>query len=370
MRRNTGGWIENRMLDWRIEEHDDFPAGTERDTPDVRTSGWHPLWRHLVLVTLLLLVVGAGWLGGRLWRAQVAMRRDLDAVLRTEVAAGRAGDRDLYATTLDPALDADIRAAWTESLMARVPTVSLQLERATDPVLDAGLVRAEVLVAVTLPDGEGVSTRQPRFYRSGPDGLQRTQPGARFWGLPQHRLTRFFEITYRAPDRDSVAALAHDLDDRYAATYRHLLGQPPTEGAPRLLLQVLPADALTPAQRARSPLVVASPSLAPRPTSLTPREWLRSQVATQVVVMLISRASKVPPPGSGWGVLVEGVRAWEVDQWLDRRTPETTSEAAILRDALSSGRLLPLWQIESPLFIVDPALARLARAEGYSLAAY
>lgn len=362
------------MLEWKFDEHGDGPGATPDDGERPR---WHRgrgrLSRLAALV--LLAAVAGGVLWWRSWQAQEAMRRDVDAVLRLEWAAWRANDADLLATTIDPSVDERTRRGWIEDLTSWPLSATHGLERGSDPVLVNGLVSVDVEVMVDAAGIEPLLFHMPRFYRRGAPGLQRTLPDDQYWGPRRERHTRFFDISYHAPDEEAVETLARDLDERYLVAHRQILGRLPPGDEPRLAVRVAPLPVVAdpsffaPDGGKGLALVLSSPSLLSQPDGVQRSQILRWQVADRVAVMLLDRASDLPPPGSGWGTVVNGIRTWQAARWFGRPTPQVALYTGTLREAVRRDQLLPLWEVESP-FVTDPAQARLAMAQGYALAAY
>lgn len=277
----------------------------EQPPPPRRRLRWRPL-----LVAGLALALAAGALVWRSQRGLRAARQDLQTLVRAEVRALAAGDRQAFLDLIDSSDE-----SWLRYQIRSFPRQSAwYAARAGFDVQVEGirLARGRAAVSCLLPEG-AQARRATWFYRLVEGRWRHAPPPAEAWGGTCQ--VQMAHVTVHAPGLDCDAALrvARELDGFYARLWQ-LYHPPGPAGAaedapPEPLALCVTADGA-----AQEALTIPSPQLALEMWTPDERVAFLAQAARLRAARAVLGGDREPGSSpAGW--LYEGLALWHAGAW-------------------------------------------------------
>lgn len=159
--------MDDRVLHWEFDDEKDEPGMYGRSRkPRLPRS---PVMWALIVSLLIVVGAGGGYVFGRYQYASNLAQGEVQAVIDLETWAGRAGNRALFSSLLDPGA----RPAWRRGIEQQFEVAARDIQTVTIEQfsLRGELARVEVRVARSTG-----SQREVRFYRRVNGQWRRTEP--------------------------------------------------------------------------------------------------------------------------------------------------------------------------------------------------
>ena len=312
--------------------------------------------RRVLLIVGSLLLVAVAVAGVILWnRAQVGLRAaqsDLQAVVDAEVTALQRGDEEVYLSLQDFNHRQWYRFQelyFSALQRAEEDEVGKQISELRIVDLDLDEDSAWVEVEYEL---EGVPYRRVQFYRLTAGHWRHTAPDVRYWGERKESETTHVRFIYRQREEEIVQSVRDEVerfyqqvaDDFGLSTFGH-----------HLTFEFQPVNEARPALYSQGYFLVPSPLLLGVRADGQPDGELLASLAHSVALYLAIEKSglyvRQPGPGSNW-VLLNGIVAWEVEQWqpgsaLPAPWHEWLQETAAQDDLPPLSALWPPYQFQT-----------------------
>lgn len=349
-------------LDWRVLDGDDWDeidwvevapeASIAADDEETGEGRYGHVIRTLAVVLCLLV----GLFAVQFWRTyrdgREHLRADIRVVMNEESWAWQRADAEGLRALLDPQADPGWRrrtlGSWERHRewagdAARAPVVDVEAIALHGDV-------AEVAVRVDEPGVPWMSEpyRETRFYRRTGDRWVRTAPDAGNWGSARTLETDHFRFEFRQRDADTVAAVAAEIDVRYAELRRELGLDAPDDEV--FVVEVVPRLEVIFWRFSDDRLTVPSPVLQPVPVEVNEADYLADTIARPLAQHVLNEYFWEHWIDEQWVPLAHGVRYWlwrgvdTVDRpsgWryaMHQRLRDTLSKRASLRLADLDGR--------------------------------
>lgn len=342
-------------LAWIVAESEADWERLSVQPPSVNNSALHRKRAWWSISALLLLLVGvSGWL----WHTDSASPQPPVNVNPTPAPPADA----LLATSVS----SDVQAALAKLLLPEATAWTVELSR-----VELHGPRAVVsLVADALRGAPAY--RQTLFYQHTDAGWQQTEPDAALWGQEQTLETTSFVFHFREQDRQTVSAVAPQIEALYTTLYRNfrlIL----TLGDEKPVIDVSVTQKPGYATRwfdVAAPLIVSSPARYLAPVALSDEQLLAQSIALPLLAAVMVQVVATNRIGSAWQPLRNGLRLWqlwdlelplaiwreEVVTWIYLDVPTTSSAQAVVLPqdyaklcAMHRLWLPSLWQLGIPV---------------------
>lgn len=217
----------------------------------------------------------------------------------------------------------------------------------TAPVI--GLVRVEPMGELTLaevilndqPPNWRMTTpyRETRFYHETEAGWRQIRPDDAFWGEPIQRETAHLHFEYMTRDAAIVEPLLEPLDALYVSAHT-FLGLDLSPPSAKLTIEITP-ERVTGWGMSDDRLRVTSPIMSQIPTELSAATFLRHQISSRLLSLIISTQPTSPTidPASErsflaqWRAMRRGLRSWLQAELLAERWPWDQQAAAFFQQS-------------------------------------
>lgn len=195
-----------------------------------------------------------------------------------------------------------------ESLRDRAKQPTLQLHgsvQAVEFVNDAAM--ATIMVSRTLLSGEVIAQQETRFYKQTPNGWQRTEPVAAFWGPTETLDTKSLHFVFGGKDRALVKRVAASAEALYA-TLRRATGQ--KLAANRLLTIKIAEGAVVPGRQFEGGRIQLTSPLLYGITLLSSEEAFSMVLRKALVEQMMNAALHGTAVKTQWLPMVQAFGSW------------------------------------------------------------